>query len=83
MTNVSDEVEDGLGAVQRVSHPLAALAALALGRGTAAAVSSLSIAAGRLETRAPIDHEVPGEGTALERNVTNVSDKVVDGSGAV
>ena len=81
--NVSDKVEDGSGAVRQVSYPLAALAASASGRGTAAAASSLSIAAGRLETRAPIDNEVPGGATALEQNVTNVSDEVEAGSGAV
>ncbi len=66
-----------------MSHPLAASVALASGRGTATATSSLSIVAGRSETRASIDDEVPGGGTALKRNVTNISDEVVDGSGAV
>ncbi len=66
-----------------MSHPLAALAASVSGRGTVAAASSLSIAAGRSEMGAPIDDKVPGGGTAFERNVTNVSDEVVDGLGAV
>ena len=57
-TNVSDEVEDGSGAVRRASHPLAALAALASGGGIAAAVSSLLVAAVRLVSRTLIGKDV-------------------------
>ncbi len=58
MTNVSNEVEDGLGAVQRVSHPLAALAASASSGGIAAAASSLPVAAARLVSRTLIGEDV-------------------------